>query len=81
MAYTVIIHLSNEDPMVAEIEDLPKTTDNYVLLTNPRRRDGKALPHVDRQAVQFLFPWHRITYIEVLASRKPREDVIEFFRK
>jgi len=81
MAYTVIVHLNNEDPMMAEVEDLPKPTDSYVLLTNARRRDGKPLPHVDRQTVQLLFPWHRITFVEVMTPRKPRKEVVEFFRK
>ncbi len=81
MAHSVIVHLLNEDPMLAEMEELPKPTDNYVLLTNPRKRDGKALPYIDRQAITFLFPWHRITFIEVLTPRKPRGEIVEFFRE
>jgi len=81
MAHTVIIHLLNEDPLLAEMEELPGPTDSYVRVTNPRRRDGKPLPYVDQQATTFLFPWHRITFIEVLAPRRPRGEIVEFFRE
>ena len=43
MATTVIVHLYNEDPFVAEMEKLPDPTDEFVEVINPRRKDGKDL--------------------------------------
>lgn len=79
--YTVIMHVANEDPFVAEMEELPDPSDQFVVFSNPRKRDGKPLSYVDRQAVSFMFPWHRINFVEVLAPRRARDEIIEFFRE
>ena len=81
MAYTVIIHLPNEDPFVAEIEELPKPTDNFVRLTNPRKRDGSQMTNFHAEAESFIYPWHRVTFIEVLPSEAERIEIVKFFRE
>lgn len=81
MAYTVILHIAGEEPILAEMEELPNPSDNAVVFTNPRRRDGKPVPTFDREAVTFYFPWYRINYLEVLAPRRAREEIVEFFRE
>lgn len=80
MPYEVLVHLLNEDPILAEVEDLPTASDNCVYLSNPRRRDGKPVHYLDREAVQFIFPWTRITFIEVMPSEEHDEQLVEFFR-
>ena len=77
---TVIVHVMGEDPFVAEIEELPKPTDQAVTFTNPRRRDNKPLQHVDSETLSVIFPWHRISFIEVMPSEETRGDVDLFFR-
>lgn len=79
--YTVIMHVANEDPFVAEMDELPDPADQAVIFSNPRKRDGKPLPYIDREAVTFMYPWHRINFIEVLAPQKARDEIIEFFRE
>jgi hypothetical protein len=79
MAVEVIIHLQNEDPVLADIESLPDPTHQFVEVTNPRRRDGRSLHYVTEGATSFLFPWTRITFIEVMEEEETAE-VIEFFR-
>ena len=51
MPYTVILHIQNADPVVGEIEELPSTTDNLVMLNNPRLRDGKDVHYLAENAV------------------------------
>jgi hypothetical protein len=80
MPTTVIMHVSGEDPFVAEIENLPAPSDQSVMLTNPRRRDNKPLPYVDDRTISVIFPMHRVNFIEVVASEETREDVDLFFR-
>jgi hypothetical protein len=80
MAKVVIIHVLNEDPIYAEVEDLPKPTDQYLEFTNPRRRDGKSIPYVTQGAKSFLFPWHRLSFVEVMTTEE-RQEIIEFFRE
>jgi hypothetical protein len=81
MTKVVIIHVHNEDPIFAEVEEMPKPTDNYIEFSNPRRRDGKSIPYVTQGAKSFLFPWHRLTFVEVMTADSEREETIEFFRE
>ena len=80
MAYEVILHLHNEDPVLAEMDSLPDPTHQCVFIVNPRRRDGRSLHYVTEGASSFIFPWSRITFIEVMESEEDRE-VVEFFRE
>lgn len=80
MAYSVVIHLLNEDPILAEIDELPKPQDTNIIITNPRRRDGKQVHYIDARASQVVFPWNRITFIEVFPSEEEEAEVVEFFR-
>ena len=79
MAIEVIIHLQNEDPVVADMELMPEPTHQFVEISNPRRRDGRSLHYVTEGATAFLFPWTRITFIEIMGEEETVE-VIEFFR-
>ncbi|HUS17196.1 MAG TPA: hypothetical protein VM536_19545 [Chloroflexia bacterium] len=81
MAKRVIMHLVGEDPIEAEVEHLPKAGENYIEITNPRRRDGRPLNYVTGGARSFIFPWTRITFIEVMVSEAEHREVIEFFRE
>ncbi len=80
MAYEVIIHLHNEDPVLAEMDSLPDPTHQCIYIVNPRRRDGRSLHYVTEGAKGFIFPWSRITFIEVMESEEDKE-VVEFFRE
>ena len=80
MPYDVILHLHNEDPVLAEMDSLPDPTHQCVYIVNPRRRDGRSLHYVTEGAASFIFPWSRITFIEVMESDEDKE-VIEFFRE
>ncbi len=81
MAKRVIIHVTNEDPIEAEMEDLPNPQDNYVVFSNPRRRDGRSLNYITQGARSFIFPWTRITFIEVMVSEAEHREVIDFYRE
>ena len=80
MAMEVIVHLMNEDPIVAEIDSWPDPTHQSIVIQNPRRRDGRPLHYVTDGATAFIFPWSRITFIEVMETEEAKE-VVEFFRE
>jgi hypothetical protein len=80
MAYEVIIHLHNEDPVLAEVDVLPDPTHQCIYVNNPRRRDGHSLHYVTEGARSFIFPWTRITFVEIMAGEEAKE-VVEFFRE
>ncbi len=79
MSIEVILHLHNEDPILAEIEKLPDPADQSIVITHPRRRDGQSLHYVTEGATAFIFPWTRISFIEVMGSEEA-EEIVEFFR-
>jgi len=76
----VIVHLLNEDPILADMEALPEPTHQSIYVTNLRRRDGRPVHYVTEGAMGFVFPMTRITFIEIMEGEKP-EDVVEFFRE
>ncbi|KPL86644.1 MULTISPECIES: hypothetical protein [Herpetosiphon] len=76
----VILHLSGEDPIVAEMEDDPQPTDAFIRVSNMRRRDGKDVPYIGGGVQSVIYPWHRVTFIEMMVSEEERGNVIDFFR-
>ncbi len=80
MSLEVIVHLHNEDPILAEIDEMPGPSDQSIVLTNPRRRDGRPLHYVTEGATAFIFPWTRINFIEIMEAEEAKE-VVEFFRE
>jgi hypothetical protein len=80
MPITVFVHLSGEDPVVGEVDQLPAQADTVVTLNNPRRRDGKDLPYLQGNVVTVMWPIHRITFIEVMPTAE-EEQIIGFVRE
>lgn len=80
MAYTVLIHIQNEDPIVGEIEELPKAADSVICVQNPRKRDGKDLHYLQNDVTTVVWPWSRIVYLEVLPSGA-EDEIIGFVRE
>lgn len=77
---TVIAHVVNEDPFLAEVVDLPGRADTCVEFVNPRLRDGKPLRYVTQGMSSLIYPLHRISFLEVMASEEERAQLVEFFR-
>lgn len=80
MAKTVILHIAGEDPVLADLEQEPQPSDMFVRVTNMRRRDGKDVPYLAPGVQSVIFPWHRITFLEIMPSAEERDSVIDFFR-
>lgn len=81
MAKTVIIHIFNEDPILADMDDMPEPSAMYVALTNLRKRDGKPVTYISPGAKTILFPWSRINFLEIMVSAEERREVVDFFRE
>lgn len=80
MAYQVVVHISNEDPILAEIDELPSPTDTLVILRNPRRRDGKDLHYLQSDVTAVIWPINQISFIEILPG-EGEEKIIGFVRE
>ncbi len=73
MPTTVLIHLTGEDPVLGEVDELPEPTDTAVTVNNPRRKDGKDLPYLDGNVVTVMWPMHRVTFMEILPTGEEEE--------
>jgi len=80
MSTTVIVHIRNAEPMLAEIDELPQLTDVLIKLSNPRQKDGKDLIFLERNVVSVYWPWAEISFLEILPG-DTAEDVVSFIRE
>lgn len=80
MARTVIVHIVGEDPVIAEMDQEPQPSDNFIHITNMRKRDGKEVHYLSPGVQSVMFPWSRITFLEIMVDEEERGKVIDFFR-
>lgn len=80
MAYTIVVHILNADPVAGEVEELPSASDTLVMLSNPRRTDGKDIHYLSDNATTVFWPIERINFIEVLGEEQ-EEEIIGFVRE
>ncbi len=80
MPNTIVVHITNEDPIVGEVDELPAVTDTLVVIRNPRRRDGKDVQYLSNEVVTVIMPVNQITFIEVMPS-EAEEQIIGFVRE
>jgi len=80
MSNTVIIHISNDDPIVGELDELPNSTDTLITLNSPRRRDGKDVQYLTNDVIKVIWPIAQIAFIEVMPS-EGEERIIGFVRE
>lgn len=76
--HTILVHISNDEPIMAELEQLPDPSDQVVVCMNPRRRDGKELHYILPEVQTIILPMHRITFIEIMPSGD-EEEIVSIF--
>ena len=80
MPYSVILHIAGETAVTGEIDDLPKPTDNIIVVMHPRQRDGKDLHYIDQNVVKVIWPLAKISFIEILENSEEAK-IIGFVRE
>ena len=80
MTVSVIIHISNEEPVACELEEMPGAESNLIIMNNPRRRDGKDLHYLEENVTKMIVPLHRVNFIQVMPSAEV-EEIIGFVRE
>ncbi len=80
MPYSVIVHIAGEPSVVGEIEDLPKSTDTLIMISNPRLRDGKDVHYIEPNVTKVIWPLSKVSLIEILESEE-EESLIGFVRE
>ena len=77
MLKNAVLHLHNEQPLLADLLEPPATADVAVRMTNLRTLDGKRPVFVDDMTSVFVFPYHRISFIEVPRTALVGTDLAE----
>lgn len=80
MAFTIVLHIQNTDPVLGEVEELPSPTDRLIIVRNPRRLDGKDVSYLTENVITVLWPVERLNFIEVMGSEE-EEKIIGFVRE
>jgi hypothetical protein len=63
-----VVHLLNEQPMLADLRSLPVSADASLVCTNLRGVDGKPVPFIDRSDSWFVIPLDQVRFVEVPAK-------------
>jgi hypothetical protein len=62
----VILHLNNEQPLIADLYEAPSAGDVGLRCTNLRMLNGKRPVFVDDMKSIFFFPYLHIRFVEIL---------------
>ena len=65
MIRDVILHLNNEQPLVADLFEAPSPGDVGLRCTNLRQLNGKRPVFVDDMKSLFFFPYLHIRFVEI----------------
>ena len=80
MSYRLQIHVTGEDPVVVDVDELPSAHSQFVIGTNPQRRDGKQVSYLLHEVNQVIYPWWRINFIQILPD-ETADDLETFVRE
>ncbi len=68
MIRNVVIHVSNEQPLLADLYGVPSAADVGIVCTNVRMIDGKRPIFIDHSDSTFFFPNLHIRFLEIPAG-------------
>jgi hypothetical protein len=68
----VVVHISNEQPLLADLYDIPAASDAGLLCVNLRLMDGKRPVFIDNIGNSFFFPYHVIRFLEMTTASLER---------
>lgn len=78
MPVSLYVHVNDGEPFVGEVDEMPEPTSAFIIIKNPRQRDGKELRYLLDEVTQILLPWWRINYIEIMPTEES-EGVFDIF--
>ena len=80
MQQPVLVHLTNEEFILGEVDQLPNPGDQFMIIHNARRPDGSQISSLQNDVKTILVPWHQTTMVQVLPVTGI-EEVIGFVRE
>jgi hypothetical protein len=61
----VVLHLLSEQPLLADLFEMPSTADVTLRCTNLRTMDGRRPVFVDKSESEFFFPYLHVRFVEI----------------
>ena len=80
MPISVLVHISNEEPILGEIEEMPTPGDTVIIVSSPRKRDGRDVTFLEANVTTVIWPWEQVSFVEVMPSGE-EEEIIGFVRE
>ncbi len=65
MIRNAVIHINNEQPLLADLPELPSSSDVSLVCTNLRTLNGTRPVFVDQVESMFVFPLLHIRFVEI----------------
>lgn len=72
-----VIHLTNEQPLLADLYALPAPGDTVIMCTNLRTMGGKRPVFADHIESVFYFPYLHVRFLEIPPGADPSKPVLE----
>ncbi len=70
-----VIHLLNDQPVVADLVEDPKPGDITIICTNVRTLEGRRPVFIDQSDSTFVFPYGGIRFVEIPSGKEPAREV------
>jgi hypothetical protein len=77
---TLLLHISNAEPVKVDVEDLPHPSDMMIVGRNPRDRKDKEVEWLDEGVTTVMFPWSRISLIQVMPNPDAQSEFPQLWR-
>jgi hypothetical protein len=71
----VVVHLLNDQPVVADVAEAPKPGDVSLICTNVTTLDGRRPVFIDQSDSTFVFPYAGIRFVEIPSGEAPAREV------
>jgi hypothetical protein len=68
-----VVHLLSEQPVTADLLEMPKPNDSLLICTNMRTLDGKRPVFIDQIGSTFVLPYLHVRFIEIVPERPDAE--------
>lgn len=69
MIRNAVVHLLSEQPVTADLFEMPKPGDAVLICTNLRTLDGKRPVFIDQIGSTFVMPYLHVRFIEIRPDR------------
>jgi hypothetical protein len=60
--------MENREAFKVDVDEAPRPTDQVLVGKNPRERSDKPITWIEDEVTTLVFPWSKITFVEVLPN-------------